>query len=191
MKSTYFIRKKKTKVRRGFTLVEMLVSIFIFSILMVTLGGIFANSVAAYKYARQTQRSVEEAQFAMNKIAKTLRTSTIKSVPAAKSVTVYSYSEGKCLRYEITSAGTVTERAIDPGASFDPVLSPCPSFAGVTPRVIAHNLVFAESRFLIIPSSPGNAGRVGMIFAVKRGTEKTVRVQTSVSLRDYEVSGLL
>ncbi|HHH12381.1 MAG TPA: type II secretion system protein [Candidatus Moranbacteria bacterium] len=188
MKKRQSVREKQ---KRGFTLIEMLLSIFIFSVLMLTVAGIFGNAIAAYKYAKGTQRSLEEAQFAMNRIAKTLRTATVKSSGSAKAVEVYNYSEGKCVRYEITSAGEVTEKKVSPPADFDPVTGSCPSFSAVPATVLAKNLLYAETMFSVQVSAPQSAGRIGMIFTVKRGTEKPVSLQTSVSLRDYEVSGLL
>lgn len=65
------------KKRKGFTLVELMVSIFIFLIIMTAIVGIFARQIQAYRYARVSQGDLENAQFAMNYIAKTLRTATV------------------------------------------------------------------------------------------------------------------
>jgi prepilin-type N-terminal cleavage/methylation domain-containing protein len=69
------IKNKKTK--KGFTLVEMMVSIFVFIIIMVAIVDIFARQINSYKYANNLQTNVENAQFALNYMAKTLRTSSI------------------------------------------------------------------------------------------------------------------
>ncbi len=66
-----------TKTKKGFTLVEMMVSIFIFMIIMTAIVGVFARQINAQKKARVMQGDLENAQFALNYISKTLRTATI------------------------------------------------------------------------------------------------------------------
>ncbi len=65
------------KKRKGFTLIELMVSIFIFLIIMTAIVAIFARQIQAYRHARVSQGDLENAQFAMNYIAKTLRTATV------------------------------------------------------------------------------------------------------------------
>lgn len=64
-------------IKKGFTLVELMVSVFIFLIIMVAIVQIFAQQISAYRYARVSQSDLENAQFAMNYISKTLRTATV------------------------------------------------------------------------------------------------------------------
>lgn len=68
--------KKMTK-RKGFTLIELIVSIFVFLIIMTGIVSIFASQIRAYRHARVSQNDLENAQFAMNYLAKTFRTATI------------------------------------------------------------------------------------------------------------------
>ncbi|MFA5986221.1 MAG: prepilin-type N-terminal cleavage/methylation domain-containing protein [Parcubacteria group bacterium] len=63
--------------KKGFTLIELMVSIFIFLIIMTAIVGIFARQIQAYRNARVSQNDLENAQFAMNYMAKTLRTATV------------------------------------------------------------------------------------------------------------------
>ncbi len=65
------------KKRKGFTLIELMVSIFIFLIIMTAIVAIFARQIQAYRHARVSQGDLENAQFAMNYMAKTLRTATV------------------------------------------------------------------------------------------------------------------
>jgi len=65
------------KTKKGFTLVEMMVSIFIFALMMVAIAGVFASQIKTYKNARTMQGDLENAQFALNYVAKTLRTASL------------------------------------------------------------------------------------------------------------------
>jgi prepilin-type N-terminal cleavage/methylation domain-containing protein len=69
MKNQFFKTHKK-----GFTLIEMMVSIFIFSFIMVVIGTVFASQFKTYKDTRDIQGDLENAQFALNYVSKTLRT---------------------------------------------------------------------------------------------------------------------
>ncbi len=68
---------KKNKTKKGFTLIEMMISIFIFAIMMTSIAGIFARQISSYKQTRIMANDLENAQFALNYIAKTLRTASI------------------------------------------------------------------------------------------------------------------
>jgi prepilin-type N-terminal cleavage/methylation domain-containing protein len=65
------------KKLKGFTLVEMMIAIFIFLLMMIAIVQIFAQQIVAYRHARSVQNDMENAQFAMNYIAKTLRTASV------------------------------------------------------------------------------------------------------------------
>ncbi len=71
------IKKKFFKKRKGFTLIEMMISIFIFAIIMTSVASIFAKQVSVYKKARIIESDLENAQFALNYVSKTLRTSSV------------------------------------------------------------------------------------------------------------------
>ncbi|MCK4635439.1 MAG: prepilin-type N-terminal cleavage/methylation domain-containing protein [Candidatus Moranbacteria bacterium] len=65
------------KKQKGFTLIELMVSIFIFMIIISLVIEIFGKQVVASRHARVLQRNIEDADFAMNYVAKTLRTSSL------------------------------------------------------------------------------------------------------------------
>ncbi len=65
------------KKQKGFTLIELMVSIFIFMIIVAIIIEIFGKQVIASRHARILQRNIEDSEFAMNYVAKTLRTSTL------------------------------------------------------------------------------------------------------------------
>ena len=65
------------KNKKGFTLIEMMVSIFIFALIMASIAGIFGRQISSYKQTRIMANDLENAQFAINYISKTLRTASI------------------------------------------------------------------------------------------------------------------
>lgn len=107
-----FIKKRQ----KGFTLVELLVSIFVFMIIMSIVIEIFGKQVVVARNARVLQRNIEEASKAMNYLAKTLRTSTLPNEnnkgefkPSAlaqnsqtkyvQTIYAYDYSQGTCFKF--------------------------------------------------------------------------------------------
>jgi len=105
---SFLLQQNKT-TKKGFSLVEMLVSIFIFSILMALIGGTFAGFYKNYSRQKKTQKDIENAQYVLNSITKRLRTSAIIS-PSNKTnfslsdsnfLDTYDYSLGQCIRYSL------------------------------------------------------------------------------------------
>lgn len=67
----------KKRTHKGFTLVEMIIAVFIFLMVILALVTIFAAQMRAYQRARSAQVDLENAQFALNYLGKTLRTATL------------------------------------------------------------------------------------------------------------------
>ena len=105
----------KHKTTKGFTLIEMMISIFIFVIVMTAIVTVFASHISASAYAREVQRNLENAQFAFNYMAKTFRTSAIaagaygddnkytsyteKTQENVTDIYLYDYSQSKCFHF--------------------------------------------------------------------------------------------
>lgn len=70
----------KTSRKKGFSLIELMISVFVFLLIMTTIVQIFATQINAYRHARSVQNDLENAQFAMNYISKTLRTASVLGV---------------------------------------------------------------------------------------------------------------
>ena len=78
--------KERTKNRlsrfqkyRGFSFVELVVAIFIFTLVMITMSSTYGKFFVAQKKTRAVQQNAEDARFAMELIAKSLRTSKVLS----------------------------------------------------------------------------------------------------------------
>lgn len=67
----------KQTTKCGFTLIEVIISIATFSIIMLSVMYIFGTAFSGYRETRNLQHNLESAQFAMNTMAKELRTSSV------------------------------------------------------------------------------------------------------------------
>lgn len=113
-----FKQNMKRKIRKnlkGFSLVEMILAVFIFTIAMTAITGVFGNFFKNFQKTKLVQRNVESANFAMNQMAKTIRTSKVifplpSSFPMPYAV-LFDYSQGdgrdgsgKCIKYSFTGS---------------------------------------------------------------------------------------
>lgn len=190
-----FFHKKSL---RGFTLIEMIISLGIFSIIALAVAGTFASGFSTYKETRALSRNVESAQFAVNTLAKLLRTSTIVEPTTAtwdNRIIFYDNSSSRCFQYRVhASAGLSTLQArwfpaIDKALCQNGSSSFPAAFTQVTSG-------FVTGGFKVVPTvgSPNipSLGRVTLVLSVKENatTTREARVQTTVSLRDYKEVGL-
>lgn len=168
---------------RGFTLTEILVSMFVFSIMMVSVSQISSTTFFGYRNTRAIQRDIENAQFAMNVMAKELRTSSVVSAAGTQtSVKFFDYSQEKCFQYRIVSERLEVDSAddVDADACRNRTFS---TFLPVSTGVIAGS-------FRVTPSTAGVVGKVTMFLDISEGPSHHARIQTTVSLRNFAVSGI-
>jgi prepilin-type N-terminal cleavage/methylation domain-containing protein len=85
----------------GFTLIEVMVALFVFLIIMLAMSQTFTQTFAGYRNVKAVQRDVENAQFALNLMAKELRTSTW-SAPRLQRW-CFMISQSICFEYEIAA----------------------------------------------------------------------------------------
>lgn len=182
------------QTQRGFSLIEVLISIFIFGIIMTAASVVFGRSVESYRHARASQQILEDAQFAMNRIAKSLRTSSVIQLGAGgRSIIIYDYSRdgGACVRYRFTG-GVITEEVEPLNYNTDDILRCGPGiFTSSTTRADLTTLPVTGQFAAQSSTYQTRVGKVSMVFVMTDVTGAPVRLQTTVSLRDYDVSGLL
>lgn len=206
---------KNTKTKKGFTLVEMLISVFIFVIVMTATVTVFVKQSSAHRYGRTVQKNLENAQFAFNFVAKTLRTSAVAagSYGGANEFTahqstdeiyVYDFSQAACfhfyfvgdaLRYQkvplvISGSGEVEQCGqVDIYSGVSEVgLTTGNIFGGSFDyRPSARAEVTIDTNGIVTYDTPPSIGRVTVAAQLEDLTTTTgqVQLQTSVSLRDY------
>jgi len=181
--------RKKEKRLRGFTLIEMMVSVGVFALMTVFLSVAFSSGFASFGKLRELQRNIESAQYSMNTLAKLLRTSTVVSgaTSNAQSIRFYDYSSGRCFEYRIS--GSVLQarmKSIASAANCD--TSSMSGWFDVTSSTAS-----LSWRFDVTPSDNGTKkmGKVTIFLSIQKGASAAMRsdLQTSVSLRDYQYVG--
>lgn len=108
-------KEQKTKERnlRGFTLIEMLISVFIFLLIMTATVTIFTREITASRVARETQKSLENAQFTLNYLSKVLRTSEIDDVDSDQELYAYDNSQEKCFYFFFSDSSLMMRKQTD------------------------------------------------------------------------------
>ena len=181
----------KKKTLKGFSLMESMIAMFIFSMFMVVVTGFFSKFIFVGKNAQQLQQNLEDTQFAMNRVAKVLRTSVIINPSSNNAnhprVRVFDYSQNKCIEYEFSGNSFLEKISGNASSTGDPKawcagLSSASLSSGSLiqyPRGVA-----IDGKFSIVPSTATQAGRVLMNVEMTRGNH-SVTAQTSMSLRNF------
>ncbi len=180
------------KSYKGLTLIEVLVSLFIFSIMMAATAEIFTKAFSGYRNTRAIQRDVENAQYALNLISKELRTSTVVAPltgPFPKPsdfVKFYDHSQGRCFYYRISAGALQVASALSTGPP------DCTTKTLPAPLTISTGTV--SGSFRVTPSQGGLSKRVGKVtisLDISEGTGSThkAQIQTTSSLRDFGYIG--
>jgi prepilin-type N-terminal cleavage/methylation domain-containing protein len=172
---------------QGFSLIEILVSM---AILALIIGGITLFGVKTVQYqtkATAMQNSLENARFAMEKLNKTLRTSSVNSPNAITSnspnVFFIDNRDGKGYCYRFNDSAKKLQVAED--------VSSCS--AGGFVDLVGDDRVGITGSFFVKPTKAGQQGFVQtrIVLNYPKGssvspTEKDrVTIQSGVSLRDY------
>lgn len=199
-------RKASLSARQGFTLIEVVAALAVFTIIMMAVIQIFGTGFKAYRQTRELQRTLESAQFATNIMAKELRTSSIVgsfSDGVSTRVAFFDYSQNRCIGYNLNAAGNGGLLKYAHGfalSSPDLNFAACSAYAVANAWTAADRVGFLVSRGItgssisIVRSTPiASAGSiVGKVtFSITFGwTSRPATLQTTVSLRDFNYVGL-
>ncbi|MBP9751239.1 MAG: prepilin-type N-terminal cleavage/methylation domain-containing protein [Candidatus Moranbacteria bacterium] len=180
------------KTKKGFTLMEMIISMAVLVIMSTALAGAFSSGFSTFGSSRELQRNLENAQYALNTIEKFLRTSTVLSGDgtAGNPLVFYEYSSGRCFRYRINAGSLEAGWYPSPNPSNPPVCASgsFPAYSSVTTGHVAGGFSVVQSS----PSTtPKRMGRVTVNLSVKESATATMesRIQATASLRDYSYVG--
>lgn len=172
--------------RQGFSLIEILVALFVFTLLMVTTSQVFASAFSGYQATRAIQRDVENAQFVISILVKQLRTSSIVSGSATRTyVQFFDYSQNRCFHYRISNGALETSQiSVSDRAACNSLNFSTATFSAVTTGTVS-------GFFQATPSNPAGpeVGKVTISLDIQEGIHH-VQIQTSTSLRDYGYVGL-
>ncbi|MCK9379388.1 MAG: prepilin-type N-terminal cleavage/methylation domain-containing protein [Candidatus Moranbacteria bacterium] len=177
---------KKIKSKKGFTFIEVVVSVSIFVIIIAASTEAFSNWIDNYRKVRGLQESLENAQYSMNEMAKILRTSSVIN-QGPLFVQAYDYSQEVCVHYKLSGGALML--AISAGTIDD-----CKAKVFVAGEFVQMVSGTVSGGFVAIPSSSTagseKVGKITIMLNIKKGTADSVKLQTTVSLRDYQESNI-
>ena len=173
---------------KGFTLIEVMVSILIFAIIMTAVAQIFSRAFVGYRSTRAVQRDTENAQYVLNALAKELRTSSVVDF-GEQGVTFYDYSQDICFRYRISnnSLQIASVEASDISMTASEKVAECGgvtfgSFKEITTGAVSGKFAVTQSDASVMPKT---VGKITVSLQIKEGETHTASIQTTTSLRDY------
>lgn len=181
-------KNKSSKIfKKGFSLIEALISVLIFSLAVVMMIGSFANLLREYNDAKRAQRNVENAQYVMNLMAKSIRTSVISDPAISPNMITFDtldYTQNQCIRYIYDGVNDRLRigRTADTGPSLNEITD-CNwgslAIEDLTDSVIRNAYIDAET------SNPSAPGRVTISLEVEKRSDSgdVFPIQMSVSLR--------
>lgn len=186
-KGSYKLKaKKKASCKSGFSLVEVLVAMFIFSLVGVMLAGSFSGFLKSYVSAKKAQKSSESALNAINLMAKTIRSSTLAGVPSSPTILMFDNSQGAqgtCVSFQY-AAGKI-QVAVGDGITAANVsecdLATMGSFSDLTPEGAVADLNFS-GELSDSTATPPTIGKVQISMKVQE--KVSTHLQTTVSLRN-------
>ncbi len=170
--SQFVIRNSQS----GFTLVEVLISAFIFSIIAITVSGLFIQVLAIERRAFSAQKIQENGLFIMELMAREIRVSQIQNQESpnctATSLTIIHPVNGT-VTYTLTTG--ILQRIAD----------------GVTTDLSSSTVAFSRLNFCVIGSGPTDKQqtRVTLLASIQNKTGReilTFNLETTVSSRDVQ-----
>lgn len=170
-----------------------------FTIILTGTIQIGAQSSKNFRAMKLLQANLETAQFALNAMAKELRTSSVVSSATgavASSIVFFDYSQNRCIQYRMDESIGLIEKRSHAFGSIDPDANrtSCAGYAFVEAYetlltgLSAQAMNVVMSRNLADASGP-MVGRVTVSLTV--GTAgAAATTQTTVSLRDFNYIGI-
>ncbi|WKZ26972.1 MAG: prepilin-type N-terminal cleavage/methylation domain-containing protein [Candidatus Paceibacterota bacterium] len=167
-----------TKNKNGFTLVETVVAIFVFSVVVIASQGVFGKALTVVKSGAAAQRVQESVQYALELMARDIRMSSISadqedaSCALSQLTLVHPILGAVIYRHD----GVAIERTVD----------------GVSGHITAGEVLIQDLSFCVRHAGlDGEQTRVTILINAVYDSErvseqKELNVQTTVSLRDYE-----
>lgn len=179
--------KKPKNNPAGFSFMETMISVFIFSLIALTATAAFLSGFSARNTAKAAQRNLEEARTAMEMMAKNMRMSTkLASSTGDTKVIMFNNSQGKCIEYSFENnklRGVVYDEAT--GSVDDPNYPDCSSNPGGLTDIISIPVV-GQFSVVITKSIPfKEIGKATISMSIGEGNS-IQHIQTTVSFRDFK-----
>lgn len=175
----------RIKNKKGFSLLEMLIAMFIFVLIILASVSVFAAINKSRRDIKSKQQNIETASAAMELMAKSIRMNTAARNVGTGRMEFYNAQSGRCTRYDFNastkilrySTATPEEEGTPPVTIFESCID------GSVPYGSYVNLVstgLQDVRFDVVESDEDTIGR-----AIINMKLNDIWLQNSVSFRDY------
>lgn len=166
------------KQKNGFTLVETVVAVFVFSVVVIASQGVFGKALTVVKSGAAAQRVQESVQYALELMARDIRVSSVNADQEDASCTLSQLTLVHPVLGSVIyrQGSTLIERTVE----------------GIAGHITADDVLIQGLSFCVRHAGvDGEQTRITILIdavynSEKASEQKELRVQTSVSLRDYE-----
>ncbi|MBX4211377.1 MAG: prepilin-type N-terminal cleavage/methylation domain-containing protein [Candidatus Yanofskybacteria bacterium] len=169
---------KKLRNQGGFTVIEMITAVFVFSVIMVATGTAFVHTLGLQRRGFGAQKVQENTLFVLETMAREIRVSTIQTPDSncglgAQAVLTINHPVNGIVQYSINAGGAITR-----------------TVGGVTTIISGQDVTFINPQFCVRGSGIDDKQvRVTIVATVENistsGRDKvSVPIQTTVSSRE-------
>ena len=167
----------------GFSLIEMLISVFIFTLIVTVVTFSFSKAFFSSQKTRAVQRNIEDGRIAMETMAKNIRMSRkLVVTPDKTTIIMYNNSQEKCIAY-VFSGSKLQSVMYDAGGSASDPTCADPTMSDAVDLVSA-NISGSFNASETKTTDPKRIGKATILVNIGTGTG-IQHIQTTVSFRDY------
>lgn len=174
---------KRSSSQKGFTLLEVMIAMFIFVIMISASIIALMNVFKSYNKAKEVQGHLDNAQYSMNLMMKSLRTSSLISASSDDGIVIFDYSKDECIQYKFDGG---EKSLLMRFVASDYESCKDEGFGGVDFNFMTTGDV--TGKFWATESNDTQVGSITVLMRIDEGERTEVNIQSSVSLRDYKVS---
>ena len=190
MKHNFSTRRKlffAKKSQKGFSLLEALISIAVFTIIMVATAETFASMIQTKSEADRMRESHQKAQVAIESITKSIRSGVVVTPPPttpftsnANTIRIYDYSQSLCIEYSFSSDALQKKTAsIDFEDRAD-----CATESSFDTQIMVRDIV--KGNFDISWDDDKYVTIRLLLISPKQASTNQTRVQTTVAMRNLK-----
>ncbi|MFA6416340.1 MAG: prepilin-type N-terminal cleavage/methylation domain-containing protein [Candidatus Paceibacterota bacterium] len=104
-----YLKSKNNTAKKGFTLVEVMVSVSIFLIVAFVVTSVFITALGAYRKSKQISLLVDNVNYAMERMVLNLREGTGYNITNGGSDIAFMSSEGISMGYKLSGSNKIQE----------------------------------------------------------------------------------
>ncbi len=170
-------KNNKNKNYPGFSLLEMLIAIFIFVLMITASVSVFTGVFSARQEGRKIEKNMENARTALDLMAKNMRMSTNLVRLSDQEIYMYNNSQGQCIGYKFEDGELRIGQATPAGMDCDPAHVLYGSYNPITSGDVSGS-------FSVTPTSDVSPKKIGKA-TITMTIDGSTSMQTTVSFRDY------